>query len=103
MRARLTEPLAQLVAKAQQEGDLRADLTAIDIAVLEMAVLGTAEFTGTVSPDGWQRYLAIILDGMRAHPTGPTELPTEAMDEEQLSACMAGWRYGSRETRGSRG
>jgi AcrR family transcriptional regulator len=99
MRARLAEPLKQLVARAQQEGDLRADLTAIDIAVLEIAVLGTADFTGAAIPDGWQRYLAIVLDGMRARATGPTELPAESMDEEQMDMCMVGRRYGFRATR----
>ena len=102
MRARLSEPLAQLVARAQQEGDLRTDLTAIDIAVLNIAVLGTAEFTGAVLPDGWQRYLTIVLDGMRAHPAGPTELPAAVLDEEQFDACMVGWKFGFRQTRGSR-
>jgi AcrR family transcriptional regulator len=99
MRARLIDPLKQLVARAQQEGDLRADLTAIDIAVLEIAVLGTADFTSAAIPDGWQRYMTIVLDGMRAHPTGPTELPAGTMDEEQMDACMVGWKYGFRATR----
>jgi len=99
MHDRLVEPLSQLVARAQQEGDLRADLTAIDIAVLEIAVLGTADFTGAAIQDGWQRYLAIVLDGMRARPAGPTELPTAVMDAEQMDACMVGWKYGFRETR----
>ena len=102
MRGRFIGPLKQLVAKAQEQGDLRADLTAIDIAVLEIAVLGTADFTGAAIQDGWKRYLAIVLDGMRAHPTGPTELPTAAMDEQQMDACMIGWKYGFREPRGPR-
>lgn len=99
MHTRLVEPLSQLVARAQREGDLRADLTAIDIAVLELAVLGTADFTGAAIAGGWQRYLGIVLDGMRAHPTGPTELPVEVMDAEQMDACMVGWKYGFREPR----
>jgi AcrR family transcriptional regulator len=99
MRARLIEPLGQLVARAQQEGELRADLVAIDVAVLEIAVLSMAEFTGDASPDGWQRYLTIVLDGMRARRDGPTELPIGAMNEDQMDACMTGWKFGFREQR----
>ena len=102
LRARFIEPLSQLVANAQQQGDLRADLTSRDIAVIQIAVLTMAEFTGVADPDGWQRYFAILLDGMRAHPTGPTRLPVDALDEEQMDACMAGWKFGFREDRAPR-
>ena len=102
MRARLIEPLGRLVAAGQQQGDLRADVTAGDIAVLEIAVLTMAEFTSVADQDGWQRYFTILLDGMRAHPTGPTELPADALDEEQVNACMSGWKFGFRDDRAPR-
>ena len=98
-RARIKPALDSLVDRAQREGDLRPDLTSADVAVLEISVLGAAEFTGVAAPDAWRRYLAIVLDGMRADPTGPTELPEPPLDEEQLDACMIGWKYASRETR----
>ena len=101
-RARIKPALDSLVARAQQEGDLRADLTSADVAVLEIAVLGAAEFTGVAAPDAWRRYLTIVLDGMRAVPTGPTELPEPPIDETQLDACMIGWKYASRAIRRQR-
>jgi len=97
-RDRIKPALESLVARAQREGDLRADLTSADVAVLEIAVLGAAEFTGVAAPDAWRRYLAIVLDGMRADPTGPSELPQPPLDEHQLDACMIGWKYGFRAT-----
>ena len=99
MRTHLVGPIGQLVARSQREGDLRPDLTAYDVAVLEIAVLSMTEFTGAAAPDVWKRYLTIVLDGMRASRTGPTELPVESLTEDQLDACMGGWKFGSRENR----
>lgn len=91
--------LHELVALAQAEGDLRADLTPTDVAVLEVAALGAAEFTAPAGPDVWRRYLTIMLDGMRAGSGDLSELTEHPpLDDEQAEACMVGWRYGSRET-----
>lgn len=98
MRARLKPPLDALVQRAQREGDLRADLTSTDIAVLELAALGVAEFTAVAAPDAWRRHLAIMLDGMRARPGGDEPLDEPALDDDQLDTCMIGWKYGSRQT-----
>ena len=90
--------LNDLVARAQQEGDLRPDATTTDIGVLEIAAVGIVELTASAGPEIWRRYLSIILDGLRARPTGTT-IPLEqpALDEHQMDICMTGWKYGSRE------
>jgi AcrR family transcriptional regulator len=88
-------PLAVLLARAQQEGDLRPGLTATDVAVLEIAVQSAAEFTAAAAPDAWRRYLAIVLNGMRALPEEVTEpFHRPPLDDEQLYACMDGWKDG---------
>jgi hypothetical protein len=88
-------PLVALLARAQQEGDLRPGLTATDVAVLEIAVQSTAEFTAAAAPDAWRRCLAIVLDGMRARPEDVTEpLDQPPLNDEQLYACMDGWKDG---------
>jgi AcrR family transcriptional regulator len=103
MAQQLKPPLDALVQRAKDEGDLRPDLSATDVAVLELAALGAAEFTVAVAPDAWRRHLAIMLDGMRARPDGEFEpLVQPALDHEQLETCMIGWKYGSRETRRQR-
>ena len=100
MRQRIKPPLDALVLRAQREGDMRADLTTTDVAVMELAALGAAEFTGVVAPDAWRRHLAIMLDGMRARPDGEYEpLLQPPMDEDELDTCMIGWKHGSRDTR----
>jgi AcrR family transcriptional regulator len=102
LRDRIKPPLYDLVQRAQREGDLRADLSPTDIGVLEVAALGAAELTATARPDAWSRYLTIIMDGMRARPDGPTcgntPLEEPPLDDDELDACMEGWKYGTRET-----
>ena len=57
------------------------------------------EFTDAVRPEVSSRYLTLILDGMRARPEGDnTGLDQPALDDDQLKACMVGWKYGCRET-----
>lgn len=99
MRQRLKPPLDALVQRAKDEGDLRADLTSTDVAVLELAALGAVEFTAGAAPDVWRRHVAIMLDGMRTRPDGDYEpLDQPPLNDEQLDTCMIGWKYGSRET-----
>lgn len=93
--------VADLVLRAQQEGELRADLSVTDVGVLELAALGAAELTTAARPDAGSRYLAIIMDGMRARPDagphGNSVLQQEPIGEDELDACMADWKYGGRE------
>jgi AcrR family transcriptional regulator len=102
LRDRIKPPLYDLVQRAQREGDLRVDLSATDIGVLEVAALGAAELTAAARPDVWSRYLTIIMDGMRARPAdatcGNTPLAEPPLDDDQLDECMEGWKYGTRES-----
>jgi AcrR family transcriptional regulator len=96
----IVEPaLYDLVRRAHQEGDLRTDVTTTDLGVLLIAAVNMVELTSPVAPDVWRRQLSIILDGLRARPAGAnTELTQPPLDDEQVNACMAGWKYGSHAT-----
>ena len=100
LRDRIKPPLYNLVQRAQREGDLRADLSPTDIGVLEVAALGAAELTAAARPEAWKRYLTIIMDGMRARPDSPTggntPLHQPPLNDDELDACMEGWKYGTR-------
>ena len=55
--------VAQLIERGQQAGVIRADLSAEDMPVIWCS-LGAAQ---QHSPgDGWERYLEVVLDGLRA-------------------------------------
>ena len=91
--------LYALIERAQQEGDLRPDVAPTDIAVLLIMAVSMLEFTAPVAPDNWRRHLSVLLDGLRARPGEANAALTEPpLDDEQIDACMAGWKYGTRET-----
>ena len=90
--------LIDLVSRAQQEGELRSDVAATDIGVLLIAGVCMLEFTAPVATENWRRHLSIVLDGLRARPEGAnTPLAEPPLDDDQIDACMQGWKYSTRE------
>lgn len=67
---RFLGPLGEVLRRAQRAGYVRPDLverdlTAFVVMVLAAAGSGVAE-RSTGAPEGWRRYLALLLDGSRA-------------------------------------
>jgi AcrR family transcriptional regulator len=65
---RIVDGVTRLFDRAEKAGVIRADAEPEDAAVI-FAMLGV-----TFSTETWRRYLALLLDGLRA--TGLPELPT---------------------------
>ena len=63
-KARFIEVVGRLVSRAQAAGAVRADLAPEDVPML----IGSAILGSTWSPaeEAWRRYVAVVLDGMRA-------------------------------------
>jgi AcrR family transcriptional regulator len=76
--AELAEPIEGLVERAQADGSLRPDVTAIDLAVL-VSMLGSLGQYGAPYLPYWRRQLTIVLDSLRARP-GLTPLPGAGLD-----------------------
>jgi AcrR family transcriptional regulator len=78
--ARLYEQLhadvVALVDRARDYGAVRRDVTGTDVFLLICAPVHVVEYLTDPPPDLWQRYLAIIFDGLR--PEGATPLPRPA-------------------------
>ena len=56
-----------LVARAQAEGALRPDVTAVDLSIL-VDMLGSLGQYGREYLPFWRRQLTVVLDGLRARP-----------------------------------
>jgi len=67
------EAINGLVARAQAEGTLRRDVTAVDLSVLVDMLGSVGQYGGAYLPY-WRRQLTIVLDGLRARPDA-TPLP----------------------------
>jgi AcrR family transcriptional regulator len=75
MRARVRPLLRQLIERAQEQGALRADFAAEDLPLVFWSAARVIETTAGVAPDAWRRYLAFVLDGLRAPAATPIGTP----------------------------
>lgn len=83
--------VGRLFDRAHRAGAIRADAAPQDIAVV-FALLGPAfEMSRSTSPELWRRYLALILDGLRA-----TDRPGLPESPPPLAALAAILKAGKR-------
>jgi AcrR family transcriptional regulator len=86
-RRRLYDLGGQLIARAQQAGQLRADLTLEDLAFVTWAntrILQASLAAG--APDAWRRHLGFLLDGFRADRA--SVLPEPPLSPRQVYRAM---------------
>jgi AcrR family transcriptional regulator len=81
----------RLVQRAVEAGVARPDLAATDIPLINIMASTVMEFGGEVEPELYRRYLAILLDGLRARP-GAEPLPVEPLDVPRFVEAFASWR-----------
>ena len=95
-RAQMRPRIGRLVERAQAEGDLRADLEALDMPLMMMMLTAVLDYTAEADPEVWRRQLQVVLDGLRAERDAPTPLPGRALSNEKLATAMANWKSGAR-------
>jgi AcrR family transcriptional regulator len=86
-KTRLFELVGQVVDRAQQRGQLRADLTPEDLAFLNWAntrILPAVRAAG--APEAWRRHLGLLLDGFRTDRAHP--LPQPPLSPRQVHRAM---------------
>jgi AcrR family transcriptional regulator len=74
-KQRLISVTAALLARAQEQGIVRADVTAEDILMLECSSVQAAAPFHEQAPELWRRYLDIAFDGLRAAAAHPLSHP----------------------------
>jgi AcrR family transcriptional regulator len=82
VRERLWTAISELVARAQTAGTVRSDIGPADVAMMLSGVAHATALAGDLQPVLSDRYLRIILDGLR--PTGASPLPGEPLDFDGL-------------------
>ena len=87
VRQDLHAAISQLVARAQAVGTLRTDIGPADVAMLLSGVAHAATLAGDVDPGLRDRFVRIVLDGLR--PLDPTPLPGRALDFAGLEASRS--------------
>lgn len=84
--------VAALVARAQQDGSLRADVAPTDIPMLQLMLGSLSECSRDADPEVWRRYLGILTDGLRTRRDEPTPLERDPLTPEQAQSTMRAWR-----------
>ena len=79
---------AELAARAQEEGSLRADVERGDLPLLFGGVAQSEWLTGDRAVEVIDRYVTIILDGLRA--PGQTPLGGDALTSAEVEAMFRG-------------
>lgn len=92
----LTDVVRDVIARAQDAGALRRDLSPDDMPVLHVILGSGADFLAGARPEIWRRYLGIVLDGLRRDRTAPTDLGQGPPSAEELDHAMKTWWPGKR-------
>jgi AcrR family transcriptional regulator len=85
MRERVAPVVDALVARAHEQGSLRRDVAGPDFPILQLMLGAVTEHSG--EPELWRRYLALLIDGLRARPEN-TPMPESGMSDEAFEAAV---------------
>ncbi len=83
-RERIGPILEDVVARAQRDGSLRADVQTTDIG-MQLMMMSSMSVPG--QPEIWRRYLALMIDALRARPD-QAPLPLAAPADEAMYELM---------------
>ncbi|MEU0568889.1 hypothetical protein ABZ297_26415 [Nonomuraea sp. NPDC005983] len=64
----IMESCGHLIARAQEQGTMRDDITVDDIAPIVAMIDSVVDLPSVGASQPWRRYLAFILDGLRTRP-----------------------------------
>jgi len=87
MRGGMLPFLEALIQRAQESGDLRAEITPSDIPVVVQMLSAASQFTQGKRPEVWRRYFEIILNGIRQRPDN-LPLTTPSLSNETVEQVM---------------
>lgn len=87
-RVRLKPIVDELVERAQEAGELRADLVSTDVPAMILMLATLQNAVRDVSPETWQRQLAIVLDGLRPTREATTDMAAEPLGAEEVPKVM---------------
>ncbi|HTD50421.1 MAG TPA: TetR/AcrR family transcriptional regulator [Acidimicrobiia bacterium] len=87
VRDALRGAIGELVSRAQDAGAIRPDIGPADVAMLFSGVAHATALAGDLRPVLRERYVALILDGLR--PLEASPLPGQPLDFAQLQRLKA--------------
>jgi AcrR family transcriptional regulator len=89
IRARLLPIAMGIVQRAQAAGQIRPDFAPTDLPMIQLMVSTVIDGSRDVRPDLYRRYLAILLQGLRADPGPPEPITVPPLDTEHVEHVMS--------------
>ena len=86
LRQQLVDSVTLLFARAKAAGVIRADADTTDAAAILTMLIPVFDMGAVTHADLWRRYLALILDGLRA--TDRPALPVRPIDIDDVAAAL---------------
>jgi AcrR family transcriptional regulator len=99
-RRRIAPIARRIVARCQDAGVVRPDVTVYDLALVPMMIGALGHSARNADPDLWRRHLMIILDGLRYRGA---PLPGKPPSARVVDAVAARWLPTGREPKRRRG
>jgi AcrR family transcriptional regulator len=87
-REQMRPVVNELVTRAQEAGCLRADFAATDVPMITFTLASVSQYASPVQPRLWERYLTMIIDGLRPSREGTTPLPLPALDPQEMEESI---------------
>lgn len=78
---------AELIERAQKQGALRNDFVTGDLIFILISNGAFLQATRDLAPQAWKRYVALLLDALKAGDTSP--LPPPPTDRQLFRAMLA--------------
>jgi AcrR family transcriptional regulator len=89
-RNELLPLMGALLERAQADGSVRADVRQADVPIILLMLSSLALYTADARADVWERYLELILAGLRPQPEQqPLSVP--ALSDDELLDSMSTW------------
>jgi AcrR family transcriptional regulator len=92
VRSRLLPLGAELVRRARETGQLRDDIAAEDLPIVQLMLSAVIDASRDLDPDLWRRYLGILLRGLSAHPELEPPLRGASLRPTDVDSVMSHMR-----------
>jgi AcrR family transcriptional regulator len=87
-REQMRPVVSELVTRAQEAGCLREDFSATDVPMIAFMLASVSQYASPVQPRLWERYLTMIIDGLRPAREGTTPLPLPALCPREMEESI---------------
>ena len=87
-REQMRPVVTELVTRAQEAGCVRADFAPTDVPIIAFMLASVSQYASPVQPQLWERYLAMIIDGLRPSREGTTPMPIPALCPQELEESI---------------